>query len=57
MTISYITLDQKSLKKPESLLEIPEPDEYPVLISKHMLVLALFLQNLHPDLESGQKPP
>lgn len=50
MTIPYTTLDRKGLKKPESLLEIPEPDEHPVLISKHMLVLALFLQNIHPDL-------
>ena len=49
MTIPYTTLDEIGLKRPESLLEIPTPDVHPVLISKHMLLLASFLQNLHPD--------
>lgn len=55
MTIPYTTLDQKGLKTPEILLEIPEPDAHPVLISKHMLLLASFLQNLHPDLHKEIK--
>lgn len=50
MTMPFITLDQKGLKTPDSLLEIPEPNSHPVLISKHMLLLASFLQHLHPDL-------
>ena len=57
MTIPYTTLDQKGLKKPESLLEIPEPDEHPVLISKYMLVLALFLQNLPPEIQGLSESP
>ncbi|CZR66623.1 uncharacterized protein PAC_16524 [Phialocephala subalpina] len=50
MTMPYTTLDQNGLKTAESLLEIPEPTLHPVLISRHMLLLATFLQHLHPDL-------
>lgn len=55
MTMPYTTLDQKGLKTPESLLEIPEPNLHPVLISRHMLLLATFLQHLHPDLHKEIK--
>ncbi|KAK4505382.1 hypothetical protein PRZ48_003345 [Zasmidium cellare] len=32
----------------ETLLEVPNPDTHPVLIAKHMLLLASFIQQLHP---------
>ena len=50
MTVPYTTLDQQGLKTPEILLEIPEPNVHPVLIARHMLMLASFLQHVHPDL-------
>ena len=46
----YTALDQNGLKTHRSLLEIPGPDLHPVLIARHMLQLAIFLQHLHPDL-------
>lgn len=49
MTLPYTTLDQNGLATPETLLEIPEPNTHPILISRHMLLLASFLQHLHPD--------
>lgn len=51
----YTTLDQDGLKTPEILLEIPEPNLHPVLIARHMLLLATFLQHLHPDLHKEIK--
>ncbi|KAI4254306.1 MAG: hypothetical protein LQ352_003162 [Teloschistes flavicans] len=50
MVTPYSTLDQRGLKTPESLLEIPEPGCHPVLIARHMLLFSSFLQHLHPDL-------
>ena len=50
MTMPYTSLVQTELEKPESLLEVPEPNLHPVLIARHMLLLASFLQHLHPDL-------
>ena len=50
MIMPYSTIDQKGLKTPESLLEIPEPHLHPVLISRYMLLLASLLQHLHSDL-------
>jgi hypothetical protein len=55
MTMPYTTLDQKGLRTPESLLEIPEPTLHPVLIARHMLLLASFLQHLCPDLNEEIK--
>ncbi|RFU30530.1 hypothetical protein B7463_g5825, partial [Scytalidium lignicola] len=55
MTMPYTTLDQNSLATPETLLEIPKPNMHPVLISRHMLLLATFLQHLHPDLHKEIK--
>ena len=49
MTIPYTTLDQKGLKTPESLLERPKPEKHPTLIARYMLLLASFLQHLHPE--------
>ncbi|KIN05446.1 hypothetical protein OIDMADRAFT_102000 [Oidiodendron maius Zn] len=50
MTMPYTNLDQNGLATPETLLEIPEPHIHPVLIARHMLLLASFLQQLHPEL-------
>ncbi|KAL1876260.1 hypothetical protein Daus18300_002888 [Diaporthe australafricana] len=47
MTMPYTTL---KLQTSETLLEIPEPNAHPVLIARHMLLIATFLQHLHPDL-------
>lgn len=44
MTMPYTTLFEKGLKTPETLLEIPSRDQHPVLIARHMLLLATFLQ-------------
>lgn len=44
MTMPYTTLSEKGLKTPETLLEIPSRDQHPVLIARHMLLLATFLQ-------------
>ncbi|KAF2496439.1 hypothetical protein BU16DRAFT_609429 [Lophium mytilinum] len=50
LTIPYTTLDKNGLKLPESLLEFPGPNVHPVLISRHMLQLAIFLLHVPPDL-------
>ncbi|KAJ5761826.1 uncharacterized protein N7511_005208 [Penicillium nucicola] len=46
----YAVLQQNGLKSPDSLLEIPSPSSHPVLIARHMLYIATFLQHLHPNL-------
>ncbi|ROV95704.1 hypothetical protein VMCG_07580 [Cytospora schulzeri] len=51
----YTTLDHTGLKTPESLLDVPGPDMHPVLIARHMLLLATYLQHLHPDLHKDIK--
>ena len=50
MTMPYTTLERQGLKTSESLLEIPASSLHPVLIARHMLLLASFLQHLHPGL-------
>lgn len=55
MTISYKSLEQDGLKSTDCLLEIPELTTHPVLIAKHMLLLAIFLQNLPPDIHKQIK--
>jgi hypothetical protein len=40
---------------PESLLEIPGPNAHPTLVARHMLLLATFLQQLHPDVHEEIK--
>ncbi|EXJ90441.1 hypothetical protein A1O1_03543 [Capronia coronata CBS 617.96] len=49
LTMPYSAL-QDRLDSPEILLEPPGPNVHPVLIARHMLLLATFLQPLHPDL-------
>ncbi|KAL9129510.1 MAG: hypothetical protein Q9175_007279 [Cornicularia normoerica] len=51
----YTSPNQNGLKTPENLLEIHEPNAHPVLIARHMLLLATFLQHLHPDLHEEIK--
>ncbi|KAJ5492006.1 hypothetical protein N7453_010103 [Penicillium expansum] len=61
LTTPYTTLYQNGLQTPESLLMTPQPNMHPVLIARHMLQLALFLQHLSPDLHKEvkglSKPP
>ncbi|KAL4985703.1 hypothetical protein BDW68DRAFT_179469 [Aspergillus falconensis] len=45
----YAVLEQNGLKSPDSLLDIPSPSSHPVLIARHMLYIATFLQHLHPN--------
>ena len=51
----YTTLEKTGLKTAESLLEIPGPNVHPVLVARHMLQLAVFLQHVHPDLHEELK--
>lgn len=44
MTMPYTTLCQNGLKTPKVLLEIPGPHQHPVLLARHMLLLATFMQ-------------
>lgn len=46
----YTVLEQSGLKSPDSLLEIPSSSSHPVLIARHMLYIATFLQHLDPNL-------
>ena len=55
MTMLYSNIHQNGLATPKTLLEIPEPNMHPVLISRHMLLLATFLQHLHPNLHEEIK--
>ncbi|KAJ5675979.1 hypothetical protein N7462_008876 [Penicillium macrosclerotiorum] len=61
LTTPYTTLFQNGLQTPQSLLMTPEPNMNPVLIARHMLQLAIFLQHLPPDLhkkiEGLSEPP
>ncbi|KAJ6019310.1 hypothetical protein N7522_001377 [Penicillium canescens] len=50
LTTPYGILDRHGLRSQSRLLEIPGPNVNPVLIARHMLHLASFLQHLHPDL-------
>lgn len=49
LTMPYTTLVENGLKTPERLLDIPDPTLHPVLMARHMLQLATFLQHLHPN--------
>ncbi len=51
----YSSPNQNGLQTPEILLEIHEPNVHPVLLARHMLLLATFLQHLHPDLHQEIK--
>ncbi|KAL4949848.1 hypothetical protein BDW69DRAFT_202547 [Aspergillus filifer] len=50
LTTPYSVLDRDALRAYSPLLTITGPDVHPVLIARHMLHLASFLQHLHPDL-------
>ncbi|KAJ5242271.1 uncharacterized protein N7469_000598 [Penicillium citrinum] len=51
LTTPYNILERDGLRSQSRLLEIPRPNAHPVLIARHMLHLASFLQHLHPDLD------
>ncbi|KAK9241853.1 hypothetical protein V1506DRAFT_574034 [Lipomyces tetrasporus] len=55
MTLPYATLDEIGLKSPTVLLDVPEPHAHPVLIARHMLLLATFLQ--HQDISGLSESP
>jgi hypothetical protein len=55
LTVPYTTLHQNGLRTPESLLETPKPNLHPVLIARHMLQLAVFLQHVHPKIHEEMK--
>ncbi|KAJ6133990.1 hypothetical protein N7523_000312 [Penicillium sp. IBT 18751x] len=61
LTTPYTTLYQNGLQTPESLLMTPQSYMHPVLIARHMLQLALFLQhlspNLHREIKGLSEPP
>lgn len=50
LTTPYGILDRHGLQSQSHLLEIPSWNDRPVLIARHMLHLASFLQHLHSDL-------
>lgn len=52
MTTTYKDLDRADVKSLESLLETPGSSLHPVLIARHMLWVATFLQHLHPHLHN-----
>ncbi|KAL4815782.1 hypothetical protein BDW67DRAFT_191418 [Aspergillus spinulosporus] len=61
LTTPYSILDRDGLRAYSPLLSITGPGIHPVLIARHMLHLASFLQHLHPDLHdeirSLSEPP
>ncbi|KAL4811309.1 hypothetical protein BDV18DRAFT_155915 [Aspergillus unguis] len=50
LTTPYSILDRDGLRAHSPMLSIEGPNVHPVLIARHMLHLASFLQHLHPDL-------
>jgi hypothetical protein len=54
-TMSDNSRDRNGLTAPKTLLERPGPNLHPVLIARHMLHLATFLQHLHPDIHEEIK--
>ncbi|KAL4757734.1 fungal specific transcription factor domain-containing protein [Aspergillus foveolatus] len=55
LTTPYSILDRDGLRAYSPLLSITGPGVHPVLIARHMLHLASFLQHLHPDLHDEIK--
>lgn len=55
MTMPYNVLQENGLATSLTLLEIPEPDMHPVLIARHMLLLATFLQHHRADIQERVK--
>lgn len=52
MTNTYHDLDRADVKSLASLLSTPGPNVHPVLIARHMLWVATYLQHLHPHLHN-----
>lgn len=50
LSIPYGALEKTGTKLAEDLLEIPGPDQNPVLIARYMLTVATFLQHISPKL-------
>ncbi|KAF2165230.1 hypothetical protein M409DRAFT_67481 [Zasmidium cellare ATCC 36951] len=48
-TIPYNSLRQQRATTRDTLLAIPTSDTHPVLIAKHILLVASFIQQLHPN--------
>lgn len=55
ITVPYDRLDQRNSQRPECLLQQPSSQTHPVLIARHMLCVATFLQHLHPRFHGGLK--
>lgn len=51
----YAFLESNGLGYADSLRELPSPNSHPVLIARHMLYIATFLQHFHPDILQGRK--
>lgn len=49
LTVPYTTLQRDGLQTPKSLLNRPGPTSHPVLIARHMLHVAIFLQHIYPS--------
>ena len=56
LTMPYTFLEQQSPGTPECLLDITEAN-HPILLARHMLRLATFLQHLHPNLHKEFEGP
>lgn len=52
MTMPYTCLSPKNRPQSGNLLEIPDPEMHPVLIARHMLLLASLLQHLHLEIHA-----
>ena len=52
MMATYNDLERAETKPLASLLKTPGPNVHPVLIARHMLWVATFLQHLHPHLQN-----
>ncbi|KAJ4298039.1 hypothetical protein N0V90_005938 [Kalmusia sp. IMI 367209] len=51
LILPYSYLAQNGFKTAHRLLDVPEPNAHPVLIARHMLRLAIFLQQVLPNLK------
>ncbi|KAJ5671788.1 hypothetical protein N7507_000915 [Penicillium longicatenatum] len=49
LSIPYAVLERNGLKSSSSLLDMPKPSSHPVLIARHMLQIATFLQHVNPN--------
>ncbi|KIX10690.1 uncharacterized protein Z518_01774 [Rhinocladiella mackenziei CBS 650.93] len=55
MTMPYTCLSQNDRIQSGNSFEIPDPKMHPVLIARHMLLLASLLQHLHPEVHADIK--